>query len=223
MTVKEIAAMMDISAVQAQSTRADIDACCEMAKEFGAAAVFCLPAHVPYMRERLGAGSGVKLASVSGFPSGAESSAIKRATAAELAALGCEEVDMVNNVAWLKAGEKELYVNDVRGVVEAAAGRPVKVILECHWLTDEEIVRACEWCVEAGASWVKTGTGWAPTGATLERVTLMTQTVGERCGVKAAGGVRSLETLLAMYAAGTRRFGIGVKTARAILEEAAKL
>ena len=130
---------------------------------------------------------------------------------------------MVNNIAWLNAGDRASSVDDVRSVVEAAGGRPVKVILECHWLTDEEIVRACEWCVEAGASWVKTGTGWAPTGATVERCALMKRTVGDRCGVKVAGGVRTLETLLAMYDAGTRRFGIGVKTARNILDEAAQL
>ena len=214
--------MMDISAVQAQSTLEDIDAVCAMAKEFGVAAVFCLPAHVPYMRERLGAGTGVRLASVSGFPGGAESTHIKVETAKELVGLGCDEVDMVNNIAWLKAGDEKAYKNDVASVVAAADGRPVKVILECHWLTDEEIVRAAKWCADAGASWVKTGTGWAPTGATVERCRLMKEAVGDRCGVKAAGGVRTLETLLAMHAVGTRRFGIGVKTARSILVEAAQ-
>ncbi|MBQ9431898.1 MAG: deoxyribose-phosphate aldolase [Kiritimatiellae bacterium] len=212
--------MMDISAVQAQSTIEDIRDVCALAKEFGVAAVFCLPAHVPYMRDCLGYGSGIKLASVSGFPGGAETTRIKVETAKELVGFGCDEVDMVNNLAWLKARDKTSYVGDVRSVVEAAAGRPVKVILECHWLTDEEIARACEWCVEAGASWVKTGTGWAPTGATVERCELMKKTVGDRCGVKAAGGVRTHETLLAMYAVGVRRFGIGVKTARNILDEA---
>lgn len=218
MTVKEIAGMMDVSAVQAQSTREDIDAVCAMAKEFGVAAVFCLPAHVPYMRERIGTGTGVKLASVSGFPGGSETTHIKVETAKELIGLGCDEVDMVNNIAWLKAGDEIAYKNDVASVVAAAEGRPVKVILECHWLTDEEIVRGAQWCVDAGASWVKTGTGWAPTGATVARCALMKRAVGDRCGVKAAGGVRTLETLLQMYDVGTRRFGIGVKTAREILE-----
>jgi len=222
MNAAEIAGMMDISAVQAQSTLGDIDAVCDLAKEFGVAAVFCLPAHVAYMRERLGSGSGVRLASVSGFPGGAETTHIKVETAKELVGLGCDEVDMVNNIAWLKAGDEVAYKNDVASVVAAAGGRPVKVILECHWLTDDEIVRGATWCAEAGASWVKTGTGWAPTGATVERCRLMKQAVGDRCGVKAAGGVRTLETLLAMHAVGTRRFGIGVKTARAILEEAVR-
>ena len=218
MTVNEIAGMMDISAVQAQSTLGDIDEVCLMAQEFGVAAVFSLPAHVAYMRERLGTGTGVKLASVSGFPGGAETTHIKVETAKELVGLGCDEVDMVNNIAWLKAGDEKAYKNDVASVVAAAGGRPVKVILECHWLTDEEIARGARWCADAGASWVKTGTGWAPTGATVERCELMKRAVGDRCGVKAAGGVRTLETLLAMHAVGTRRFGIGVKTARAILE-----
>jgi len=96
----------------------------------------------------------------------------------------------------------------------------VKVILECHWLSDEEIARACEWCVEGGASWVKTGTGWTPTGATPERVALIKKTVGERAQVKAAGGVRSLETLLKLYDLGARRFGVGVKRVREILAQA---
>ena len=130
-----------------------------------------------------------------------------------------EEVELARRI---KAGDEAAYKNDVAAVVAAAEGRPVKVILECHWLTDEEIVRGARWCMEAGASWVKTGTGWAPTGATVERCALMKAAVGDRCGVKAAGGVRTLETLLAMHAVGTRRFGIGVKTARGILDEAAR-
>ena len=214
MTVDEIAKMMDVSAVQAQSTRADIDACCALAAEYGCAAVFCLPAM------RLDAlGLKVPMASVSGFPGGAETPRTKARTARELVGYGCDEVDMVNNIAWLKAGEKSAYVDDVAGVVEAAGGRPVKVILECHWLTNEEIVRACEWCVEAGAAWVKTGTGWAPTGATVDRIALMSKSVAGRCRVKAAGGIRSLATLQALYDAGARRFGVGVNSARSILAE----
>ena len=221
MSVEEIAKMMDISAVQAQNTRQDIDACCELAAEHDCAAVFCLPAHVPYLRARIDAmGLKVPMASVSGFPGGSETPRIKAATARELVEFGCDEVDMVNNVTWLKAGEKSAYVDDVAGVVEAAGGRPVKVILECHWLTDGEIARACEWCVEAGAAWVETGTGWAPTGATVERIAPMSKTVAGRCKVKAAGGIRSLATLQALYDAGARRFGVGVGSARKILAEA---
>lgn len=217
MTAKEIARMMDISAVRADSTLEEIREAAACAREYGCICVFALPAHTPYLISQLG-GSPVFAGGAVGFPGGAETTATKVAITKEVVAMGCQEVDMVNNIAWLKANDKAAYVNDVRSVVRAAGGKPVKVILECHWLTPEEIVRGCEWCVEAGASWVKTGTGWAPTGATLENVALMKQTVGDRCQVKAAGGVKDLETLLAMHARGVRRFGIGVRTARAILE-----
>jgi deoxyribose-phosphate aldolase len=220
MTTQEIAKLMDISAVRADSTMEEIKESAELAKQFGCICVFALPAHTPYLISQLG-GSTVFAGGAVGFPGGAETTATKVSITQEVVAMGCQEVDMVNNIAWLKAKNKAAYVNDVRSVVQAAGGKPVKVILECHWLTSEEIVRACEWSVEAGASWVKTGTGWAPTGATLENVTLMKQTVGDCCQVKAAGGVKDLQTLLAMHVRGVRRFGIGVRTARAILEGAA--
>ncbi len=221
MTAREIAALMDISAVRADSTLEEIGQAAALALRDGCAAVFALPAHTPYLIDLLGDG-GVFAGGVVGFPGGGETTAVKAATAAELARLGCREIDMVNNLAWLKAGRKDLYVRDVRAVCEAAGACPVKVILECHWLTGDDIVRACEWCVEAGAAWVKTGTGWAPTGATLENVALMKRAVGDRCGVKAAGGVRDLPTLLAMHERGVRRFGIGCRTAQAILAAAGK-
>lgn len=221
MTSKEIAEMIDVSAVRADSTLAEVREAADLAKEFGCVAVFALPAHTPYLVDLL-AGSTPFAGGVVGFPGGAETSSIKAATARELVQMGCREIDMVNNIAWLKAGKGDLYKGDVRAVVESADGLPVKVILECHYLTPQEISIACEWCAEAGASWVKTATGWAPTGATLDNVTLMKKAVGDRCGVKAAGGVRDLETLLAMYARGVRRFGIGGRTAQTILEAAEK-
>jgi deoxyribose-phosphate aldolase len=214
---KEVAELIDVSAVRAESSRDDIRQAVEMAMAFGCAAVFALPAHTPMVVELL-ANQAVLAGGVAGFPGGGDTTLIKAATAAELVRMGCAEIDMVNNIGWLKAGREDLYTDDVRSVVDAARGRPVKVILECHWLTDEEIVRACQWCMEAGAAWVKTGTGWAPTGATFENVALMRQTVGDHCGVKAAGGVRDLPTLLEMYARGARRFGIGCRTAQSILE-----
>jgi len=221
MTSKEIAKMIDVSAVRADSTLSEVCEAADIAIQFGCIAVFALPAHTPYLIDLL-TESTVLAGGVVGFPGGAETTSIKKKTASELTLMGCREIDMVNNIAWLKAGRRDLYEEDVRAVVEATNGLPVKVILECHYLTPGEISRACEWCANAGASWVKTGTGWAPTGATTENVTLMKQTVGTRCGVKAAGGVRDLETLLAMYSCGVRRFGIGGRTARSILEVAEK-
>lgn len=215
----EIARMIDVSAVRAESTLEEIRQAADIARTYNCAAVFALPAHSSLLIELL-RDSTVLAGGVVGFPGGGDTTRIKAATAGELVDLGCAEIDMVHNIAWLKAGLRGPYVADVRAVVEAAAGRPVKVIFECHWLTPDEIERACTWCLDAGAAWVKTGTGWAPTGATLDNVTLMKRTVGERCNVKAAGGVRDLRTLLALHARGARRFGIGCHAARDILEAA---
>lgn len=219
MTASELARMIDLSCVQASSTLAEIDDAAALAKQHGVYAVYVLPAHVPYLAERLAGNPCTRLAATVGFPDGGASPAGKVHETREQRALGCREFDMVHNLAWLKAGRFDRYRDDIRGVIAAAEGCPVKVILECHYLAPEEIVRACELCVEAGADFVKTGTGWAPTGATLENVQLMKQTVGDRCGVKAAGGVRDLATLLALHRLGATRFGIGVRTARQLLGE----
>ena len=120
--------------------------------------------------------------------------------------------------AWLKAGKLDLYREDIKAVIDAAESLPVKVILECHYLGADEIVQACDIAADAGVAYVKTGTGWAETGATIENIALMKRVVGDRCQVKAAGGVADRQTLLAMHAAGATRFGIGVRTGRSILE-----
>jgi len=218
LTRKQIAGMIDLSCVQSSSTLDDIAGAVALARKYHVAAVFALPAHIPYLKELIGSDP-IAIGAVVGFPSGAASTAGKVAETQEQLAMGCTEFDMVNNIAWLKAGKDDLYLADVRAVVAAAGGKPVKVILECHHLTEGEIVHACELCVEAGASFVKTGTGWAPTGATLENVKLMKETVGDRCQVKAAGVVRALATLQAMHRLGATRFGIGLGTAKAILKD----
>jgi deoxyribose-phosphate aldolase len=133
--------------------------------------------------------------------------------------MGCNELDMVINIPWLKAGEYDRVAQDISAVIEAAKGLPVKVIMECHYLTDEELIKGCEIAADCGVTFVKTGTGWAETGATLENTALMKKTVGDRCQVKAAGGVRNLDTLLKMVDVGVTRFGIGVRTAVSILNE----
>ena len=141
MNAKEIAGMMDVSAVRADSTLEEIREAAQLAKQFGCIGVFALPAHTQYLIDLL-SGSPVFAGGAVGFPGGGETTAGKAATAEELVRMGCREIDMVNNIAWLKAGEAGAYRRDVRAVVEASGGRPVKVILECHWLTEAEIVRA---------------------------------------------------------------------------------
>jgi deoxyribose-phosphate aldolase len=188
MQPSEIAAMIDVSAVRADSTLAEVGEAAALAMQHGCVAAFALPSHTPFLLGQL-AGSRTMTGGVVGFPGGAETTSTKAGVAAELVGMGCDEIDMVNNIAWLKAGSGDLYLDDIRAVVDASDGKPVKVILECHWLTDDEITRACEWCVEAGATWVKTGTGWAPTGATLDNTALIKRAVGEH--LRGEGGRRS--------------------------------
>jgi deoxyribose-phosphate aldolase len=153
------------------------------------------------------------------FPSGGATLAIKVAEARELLSMGCGELDMVLNIGLLRSGRYQIVLDEIGGVVDVAGQTPVKVILECHYLLDDEIRKGCELCIEAGAAFVKTGTGWAPTGATPENVSLIKSCVGDAIGIKAAGGIRRLATLEEMYRLGARRFGIGFSSARSILVE----
>lgn len=151
----------------------------------------------------------VKVASVVGFPHGATLGSVKRYEAAELIRLGADELDMVINVGELLSGGRIAVENDIRGTVEVAhaAGAMVKVILETALLNHDQKVLACELAVAAGADFVKTSTGFASAGATIEDVALLRATVGERAGVKAAGGIRDAAKLLAMVEAGADRIG----------------
>jgi len=158
-----------------------------------------------------------------GFPSGAHSTAIKVAEAREQLAAGAVELDMVINVGMLRSGRDSFVEEDIRAVANAAGAVPLKVILEAHYLTDDEIVRGSRLAVRAGAAFVKTGTGWAPTGATLHNVRLIKSAVGESARVKAAGGVRDLKTVVEMIRLGVSRFGVGLATGAKILDECAAL
>jgi len=216
-TVNNIAAMMDLSAVRAETDADEVRRAAQMAREHGCAALFTLPNMTPLAVVELAGAPGVRVGGTVGFPSGGNTTAIKVAEARELIALGCRELDMVIAVGQLRSRNDAAVRDDVRAVVEAAGDTPVKTILECHHLTDDEIRRACELCVEAGAAWIKTATGWAPTGATLHNIALIKATVGDRAGVKAAGGVRDLATALEMYRLGARRFGVSYQAALRIL------
>jgi deoxyribose-phosphate aldolase len=129
--------------------------------------------------------------------------------------MGCNEIDMVINIAWLISGRDDYVLQDILGVVDIAKeivpGTLVKVILECYHLSADQIHRGCDLCIEAGADFVKTGTGWAPSGATLENIALIKAHVGSAIAIKAAGGIRNKETLLEMHRLGAIRFGIGLR------------
>lgn len=221
LTVVSIARMMDLSAVQAENDAQYIRQMVEKAKEYRCIAVYPLPAWIPFTRDSLGPDSGILLGGPVGFPSGGHTTAMKVAEARELIEMGCGELDMVLNIGQLRSGLNQDVYKDIRAVVEAADPVPVKVIMECHHLTRDEILTACDVSMKAEAAWVKTGTGWPPTGATVERVRLIKQHVGDAIQVKAAGGVRDLETLTALYEAGARRFGVGLNSALKIFKQMA--
>ena len=153
------------------------------------------------------AGSDVKVCTVIGFPLGATTSAVKAFETKDAIANGAGEIDMVINIGALKDGNYDLVRDDIKAVVGAANGTLVKVIIETCLLTDEEKVKACELSVEAGADFVKTSTGFSTGGATAEDIALMRKTVGPDLGVKASGGVRSLEDMQRMIENGATRIG----------------
>jgi deoxyribose-phosphate aldolase len=221
LTVPDIARMMDFSAVQAESSEEDVRDLARWAKECQCAAAFALPSQTPLVAELLADEPAIAIGGVVGFPSGGTTAESKAREAEELLRMGCGELDMVINVGMLRSRRNDRVEDDIRRVVDAAKGAPVKVILECHHLSDDEIRTGCELSVKAGAAWVKTGTGWAPTGATLENVALIRSCVGDAVGIKAAGGVRGLETLVEMYRRGARRFGVGTGSAVKILQQCA--
>ena len=212
------ARLIDHTLLKPEGTRAQVEKLCREALQFSFASVCVNPTWVP-LAARILNGSAVKVCTVVGFPLGATLTAVKRYESAELLRLGAQELDMVMNVGAMKSGDRARVEADIRGVSEAVhqGGGSLKVILENVLLTDEEKVAACEICLAAGAEFVKTSTGFASAGATVADVALMRKTVGNRAGVKAAGGIRTAADLKAMVAAGANR--IGASASLAILKE----
>lgn len=200
------AAMIDHTLLKANSTKDQVQQICEEAKQYGFASVCVNPTWVKFSSEQL-AGTEVKVCTVIGFPLGATTSAVKAFETKDAIANGAGEIDMVINIGALKDANYDLVREDIKAVVDAANGTLVKVIIEACLLTDEEKVKACELSVEAGANFVKTSTGFSTGGATAEDIALMRKTVGPDLGVKASGGVRSLEDMQLMIENGATRIG----------------
>jgi len=209
---KNYASYIDHTLLKPEATEEQIKKLCEEAKEFDFASVCVNPTWVNIAAAELKDATS-KVCTVIGFPLGACTSATKAFETKDAIANGANEIDMVINIGALKGGQYDLVESDIKAVVEAANGTLVKVILETCLLSEEEKVKACELSVAAGADFVKTSTGFSTGGATVEDVALMRKTVGSEIGVKASGGVRSLEDLEAMVAAGANRIGAssGVK------------
>ncbi len=207
MQSRELAKYIDHTALKSDTTREQIIALCREAVEYGFATVCVNPCYVALCSEQL-KNTDVKVCTVIGFPLGANTTGTKVSEAIEAVKNGASEVDMVINIGAVKAGDHEYVRRDINEVVKAAGDKAVvKVILETCLLTNEEIRSVCMICKEAGAGFVKTSTGFSTHGATVEDVMLMRQTVGPDMGVKASGGIRDLETAIAMIEAGANRLG----------------
>ena len=203
-----VAGMIDHTLLKPDATRAEIEKLCREAAEFRFATVCVNPVWVAEAA-RLLRGSGVGVCSVVGFPLGATTADVKHYETRRAIFDGAVEIDMVINVGALKSGDLRTVERDIEAVVEPCrqCGAISKVIIEAALLTDEEKITACTVSKAAGADFVKTSTGFGPGGATAADVALMRRVVGADMGVKAAGGVRDLEGLKAMVAAGATRVG----------------
>lgn len=207
-----IASKIDHTLLKAEATRADHVKLCEEARKHRFASVCVNTTWVPLCVELL-KGSGVMTICVVGFPLGAMMSSAKAAETRAAIAAGAAEIDTVVNIGRLKSGEHDAVYDDIRAVVDAAQGRPVKVILETHMLTREEKIAACAISKAAGAAFVKTSTGFSGGGATAEDIALMRAVVGPDMGVKASGGVRTADDARTMIAAGANRLGASASVA----------
>ncbi len=220
-TPEELARYIDHTLLKPEATAEQVKKVCREALQYHFASVCVHPSYVELVAKEL-SGSDVKACSVAGFPFGATLPEVKAFEAKKAIELGAQEIDMVINIGALKSGNEELVRKDIEAVVEATHGNGaiLKVIIETALLTDDEKVKACLIAKKAGADYVKTSTGFGPGGATIEDVKLMRATVGPSMGVKAAGGIRSLDKAMAMIEAGANRIGAsaGVKIVQEAIE-----
>ena len=212
LTRQGIASTIDHALLRPDMTITEMLDGCALAARYEVASVCCRPADVERCVEAL-AGSPVEVGTVIGFPHGAHTTGAKSFEVITAAAQGATEFDMVLNIGWLRSGLDAEVEADIAAVVEAAEGQLVKVIFENAYLTNDEIVRACRITESAGAQYVKTSTGFAPTGAKLEDVVLMRASVSEAMKVKASAGIRTLADITAFIEAGCERIGTSATAA----------
>jgi deoxyribose-phosphate aldolase len=218
-TYLDVAKMIDHSLLNPTLTQTDLEKGCRLATDYDVASVCILPYYLRRCAELL-QGSDVKASTTIGFPHGGHTTSIKVAEARQALADGGQELDMVVNLSAVLSGDWSYVRQDIGAVIQVThdAGQKVKVIFENAYLNDEQKIRLCEICGEIGADWVKTSTGYAPTGATIEDLTLMRKHSPAHVQVKAAGGVRDLDALLRVRDVGVTRCG-ATRTA-AMLDEA---
>ena len=205
-TYEQLAGTIDHSLLKPMLTTEDVVAGCHLAATYRVVSVCVRPADVPLASSEL-EGTGVAVGTVISFPHGDSATAVKVAEAGKALEDGAVELDMVLNIGWLLSGRESEVEDDIAAVVERSDDALVKVIFENAYLTDEQKIAACKLSEAAGADYVKTSTGYAPSGATIEDIRLMRENVGPGVKVKAAHGVRTLDALLAVIEAGAERCG----------------
>lgn len=220
MDIKNLPGMIDLSCVKTESTFDELNTMVAMARKYRTICCFAMPCYTQWLIDQLKDEKDIIVGGAVGFPSGADLTEIKVTTARRFVELGCGELDMVINVSALKSGHYDLVENDIRQVFDCSNGLPLKVILEVAYLTDYEIQKGSELAVKNGTSYVKTGTGWACKPTTIDHIRLIHSTIGDSAKIKAAGGVRTLDDIKHMIDAGCSRFGIGIRSAQHIFDEA---
>lgn len=219
-TKQSYAAMTDLACVKTETTIDEIKEMAEAAVKWGFIGVYALPAHNPMLFDMLKGNSRTFVGGAVGFPSGSTATETKVFETREEIKAGCGEIDMVVNISWLKAGLFDNYRRDITEVIKAAEGKIVKAIIEVHYLSDDEISAAAKIAAECGISFIKTATGWAESGATVNNIGIIKEAIaGTGCQIKAAGGIRDLATVKQMIDQGVTRFGCGTATALKILDE----
>ncbi len=218
MTAKEAAQLIDISAVRTQHTRADIDELVVYAKEYSFINVHVLPNWIAYLAEKLKDIPDVYVGAPCGFPSGGHSTEVKIKEAEQMIRDGVEEMDIVMNVGRFRSGEYDYVLDELRQIISLKKEyMKTKVLIELNCLSDEELPKACEIVAASGADFLKTGTGWVPGDANIDRIRKIKEIVGNSVKIKAAGGIRTREEFDQLLEIGVDRFGINTQSALEIV------
>ena len=219
MTARDAAALIDISAVRTHNTLADVEECVKYAKEYRFINVHSLPCFTKALAGMLADVEGVYVGAPVGFPSGAHLTGTKVLEAKLLVEDGVQEMDVVMNVGKFRSGDYDYVLNDLKEVIQSTPPDVLtKVIIELNCLDDDELAKACEIVAASGADFLKTGSGWIPGDANIDRIRVIKEILAGRTKVKAAGGIRTREEFDALLELGVERFGINMKSAISIVK-----
>src|SRR5699024_5350120 len=218
LNAKNIANMIDVSELHPYTTVNDIEHLVEKSIEYNFKCVFSLPAYIPLIIRRL-IGKDILVGAPIGFPSGGDLTNTKVYQAKEMYEIGCDEFDMVMNIGWLKSRQYEKVQKDIERVLKAVYNKPLKVIIEVTYLTEQEIKEASNILTYYDIDFIKTGTGWSNSSTELKHIEIISNITNGKMKIKAAGGIRDLKTVTNMYSLGVTRFGLGLKSAINIMNE----